>query len=94
MSKWATVTLHRETPYELKYVEGPAAWTYCDTDQAAPISSGSFKHDGVIVALCSMKTLAGVTAGFADNLIVRAASLYGRLPHARIPNMTTSHFQN
>lgn len=75
LSKWAKVTLHEETPYDLDYVRKLATRVYSDSDQAAPISSGSFRHDGVVIAPCSMKTLAGIRIGYADNLIVRAADV-------------------
>ncbi len=44
-------------------------------DIAASISSGGFKTEGMIIAPCSMKTLAAVAHGFGDNLISRAADV-------------------
>lgn len=44
-------------------------------DIAASIASGGFKTEGVIIAPCSMKTLAAVAHGFGDNLISRAADV-------------------
>lgn len=41
----------------------------------APISSGSFPVDGMLVVPCSMKTLAGIASGYADTLVQRVADV-------------------
>lgn len=46
-----------------------------ETDLAAPLSSGSFLTDGMLVVPCSMKTLAGIASGYAQNLTERAADV-------------------
>ncbi|MBT2635161.1 UbiX family flavin prenyltransferase [Bacillus sp. ISL-26] len=75
VSPWANVTIAHETDYTLKDVEKLAAYTYSHKDQAAAISSGSFETDGMIIAPCSMKSLASIRTGMADNLLTRAADV-------------------
>ena len=75
LSRWARVTIARETDYSLEQVESLAAYVYHHDNQAAPVSSGSFRTDGMIVAPCSMKTVAAIRGGFGDTLICRAADV-------------------
>jgi flavin prenyltransferase len=75
MSRWARTTIELETPYAAGEVAKLADVTYRPGDQAAAISSGSFQTDGMVVVPCSMKTVAGIRTGYADNLIGRAADV-------------------
>lgn len=52
-----------------------ADFSHSPADRAATISSGSFRTDGMIVIPCSMKTLAGIRAGYAEGLVGRAADV-------------------
>ena len=75
MSKWAKTTIELETPYTAHDVAALADVVHSPADQAATISSGSFRTDGMIVIPCSMKTLAGICHGYAENLLLRAADV-------------------
>lgn len=48
---------------------------YGENEMAAPLSSGSFRTDGMFVVPCSMKTLSGIANGYAGTLIERAADV-------------------
>ncbi|RYP14188.1 hypothetical protein DL765_006549 [Monosporascus sp. GIB2] len=75
MSRWAMATAKYETPLAEAEIMGLASCVYTVKDMSAPIASGSFVHDGMMVVPCSMKTLAAIRTGFCDDLISRAADV-------------------
>ena len=75
MSEWAAKNVKIETEVDVDYVRSLAFRSYEDDNLAAPISSGSFKTDGMAVVPCSMKTLASIANGFDDSLVSRAAGV-------------------
>jgi len=75
MSKWGIRTLLHETSHSVDEVQKLATTVYNDNDQGAPISSGSFVTGGMVIAPCSMRSLAAIAHGQAENLIHRAADV-------------------
>ncbi|EEG72812.1 polyprenyl P-hydroxybenzoate and phenylacrylic acid decarboxylase [[Clostridium] hylemonae DSM 15053] len=75
LSDGAKLTWELESSIPLEEMVELADHVYDERDLAAPVSSGSFVTDGMIVLPCSMKTLAGIASGYAENLIVRAADV-------------------
>lgn len=75
LSHWAEATIRYETDYTPAAARALADHSYSNRDQAAPISSGSFSVDGMIICPCSMKTLAAINSGYCDDLISRTADV-------------------
>lgn len=66
---------HQELGLKRKDIERLAHRAYHPKDIGAAIASGSFLTEGMIIAPCSMKTLAAVAHAHADDLVSRAADV-------------------
>jgi len=73
VSKWGADTLLHETDVTVEQLGAEVDTVYDEHDLSAGPASGSFHLDSMAVVPCSMKTLAGIAHGYADNLITRAA---------------------
>lgn len=75
LTKAGKLTISLETDYSIQQVESLANVTYRTEDIAAPISSGSFKTIGMIVAPCSVNTMSCIAASISKDLLTRAADV-------------------
>lgn len=76
VSSGAKATIAYETDRTLAEVERLAHVRHDEKDLAAPLASGTFLTDGMLVAPCSIRTLGAIASAINDNLIVRAADVH------------------
>ena len=76
VSRWAEATIKTETDRRVDDVRALASVVYDEDDLAAPPASSGFVTAGMVVAPCSMRTLAAVANGLSDNLVQRAAAVH------------------
>ena len=75
LSKWGLQTVEHETGLTSPELSALASVVHGSGNMAATISSGSFQTDGMVIAPCTMKTLAAIAQGFGDGLVQRAADV-------------------
>ena len=75
MSRAAELAISYETDRKSAEIRSLADFSYPAADIAAPISSGSFKSVGMIIAPCSMRSLAEIATGATASLLTRAADV-------------------
>ena len=75
ISKWAQRTIEHETSHSVEQVRSLATVVHSQGDMGASISSGSFLTEGMVVIPCSVRTLGGISSGYGEHLVHRAADV-------------------
>lgn len=75
ISNAAETLLKLELGKSVKDIQKLVTRSYSPDDLTAPLASGSYRVEGMVIAPCSMRTLGAIASGISDNLITRAADV-------------------
>jgi flavin prenyltransferase len=75
LSEYGRRNIEIETGMKPEDIEALADYSHAHGDMEAPLASGSFVTEGMIVIPCTVKTLSGIANCYTDNLIIRAADV-------------------
>lgn len=75
ISRGGEETIRYETDLTLEEFKSLAHVSYDNKNIGASIASGTYETEGMIVVPCSMKTVAGISSGYSDNLLLRASDV-------------------
>jgi 4-hydroxy-3-polyprenylbenzoate decarboxylase len=75
LSKWGQQTVEHEMGLALADLRARASVLHGSANMAATLSSGSFRTEGMVIAPCSMRTVAAIAHGYGESLVHRAADV-------------------
>jgi 4-hydroxy-3-polyprenylbenzoate decarboxylase len=75
ISRAGRLNIEIETDYKPDAVEAMADFAYDHNDMAAPLASGSFLTEGMVVVPCTIKSLSAIANSYNENLLVRTADV-------------------
>ncbi len=75
LSEAAKQNIEIETAYSVDQVRSFADHVYSNNQLTAPLASGSFITEGMVIVPCTIKTLSGIANSYTSNLMIRAADV-------------------
>ena len=75
ISEAGKINIEIETGLKLSEVESMASFVHDNKNMTAPLASGSFITEGMVVVPCTIKTLSAIANSYDENLLIRAADV-------------------